>query len=597
MHRLLPFLCLFLFLLTARAQTPQLLFHATLSGQESVPAVSTNGKGLITLLFNSDRSKAMVSGLLVNLEGGVTGAYLQFGKKGETGDTLLNLLPLILGRRVAGELDIPQGLLSKLLSGNIYANILTSAHPDGEIRAQMAGETDLEFGGMLTGTEVTPPSNSGGIAFGGIHFPTGSDEIVYAFLVRGLSGPITSAAIYEGQPGQIGALVTALPNVFGNMLSGLIELDELAPDFLEKCRNGEYYALIKTAAFPDGEVRGQLRFLGHLASFAPVNGLQQLPDPVSTGGFGLSHTVPNAALDSFTTTVLVDGLMPASATLQIGAPGTIGALFQELESQPIAGLYRKTYPVDEARMTDFIEGRLYLNVTTQDYPAGEIRGQLKNCLRKGYAFDLCGSQVVPPNNSTALGMAMLSVDQVNCYINYIFIADGLAGAPGISQVNAGIAGENGPALYNFVTAEPLTQGEHSIMAAQGLMFEHDSLYLSIPSASFPDGEIRGQIRRELSCPLVSGVESLGPVRAVEVYPNPFREELQVVFEARSAISGQLVLHDVYGKKVFAQHVECSAGGQQIQLHAGSLPLGVYRLTLNSSSDLRPYYLATIVKSE
>ena len=47
-----------------------------------------------------------------------------------------------------------------------------------------------------------PANASPGFGFGGIHFPTGSEDVVYAFLAKDLSSPITQIGIYEGAAGK-----------------------------------------------------------------------------------------------------------------------------------------------------------------------------------------------------------------------------------------------------------------------------------------------------------------------------------------------------------------------------------------------------------
>ena len=579
-----------------QAQLPHLIFHTTLSGSEVVPAVTTDGTGLLTFLFNADRSKVTVSGLLTRLEGDVTGAYLHFGKKGDTGDTLLNLAPILVGRRVQGELDAPPSLFRYLQNDRVYASIRTNAHPQGEVRGQVVAETDLEFGAVLTGAGAVPPTNSPGVVFGGLHFPKGADDIYVAFSVTGLSGPITGTSICEAAPGAVGPTVIDIPSQVPGTITGIFEIDEVPADFLEKCALGKYYVVVKTVAFPDGEVRGQLSFLGHFCSFSAVNRLQQVPMPPTSMGFGMSHTVPNATLDSLTTTVGISGIVPTSATIRVGEPGTNGTVLFDLQSTPLQGVYTKTYPISPAGLTDFAQNRLYIQFGTAAYPNGEIRGQIKTNLRKGYAFDLCGTQMVPSNNSAALGMAMFSVDQADCYINYLVMTDGLGGLPTEAFIQKGLPGQNGTALYPMAPVAPLISGLGAIKAGEGVLIENGSTYMTIHSPDFPTGEIRGQIRRGATCPLVSDVsEPGGGVSAVAVSPVPFRDVLQVRLESVTDFEGRLVLRDVLGRLTLAQPVQVAAGESDVQVLTGSLPTGVYRLCLEVPGGA-VLLLKTVVKA-
>jgi len=567
------------------AQFPHLIYHATLNGEQSVPAVTTDGRGLLTFLFNADRSKVTVSGLLTRLEGEATGVALHLGKPGETGVALLDLMPITIGRRVQGELTATPDLFRHLYNSRVYASVRTAAHPSGEVRGQVMAETDLEFRGVLTGKEMVPSTNSPGVVFGGLHFPTGANDVYVSFAVTGLSGPITGASICEAAPGANGPTVIEIPTQAPGTITTIFELDEVPMDFFQKCTAGKYYVVAKTAAFPAGEVRGQLSFLGPFCAFSAVNRLQQVPPPPSSAGFGMSHTVPNATLDSLTTTVGIDGIAPTSATVRVAASGTNGPVLVELESTSLKGVYRKTYPISPAGLTDFAQGRLYIQFGTAAYPNGEIRGQLKTNLRKGYAFDLCGDQMLPWNNSAALGMGMFSVDQADCYINYLVMTDGLGGLPTEAHIWKGAVGQNGTKLYPMAPKVPLISGKGALKTGEGSLIETGGTYMTIHTPLFPDGEIRGQIRRGTVCPLTSGVPELGDwVSAVAVSPVPFRDVLHVRLESLTNGAARLTLRDVLGELVFSQNLQLTAGENDVQAPTGHLPTGAYLLCLEAEEQ-------------
>lgn len=127
------------------AQLPHLIFHAELAGAEQIPAVSTDARGLITLIYSPDRSKVTVTGLLVGMEGTVNSITLHIGKTGEVGAALVDLMPVLYGPRLYGEVEVPPALLQNLLPDRVYANVRTTAHPGGEIRGQFICETDLDY--------------------------------------------------------------------------------------------------------------------------------------------------------------------------------------------------------------------------------------------------------------------------------------------------------------------------------------------------------------------------------------------------------------------------------------------------------------------
>lgn len=587
-----------LFASPLKAQIPHLVFHAELSGSEAIPAVTTDGKALVTLLFTPDRKKVDVSGMFVRTEGTVTEAKIHLGITGETGPVLLDLFPLINGRHIRGQLDVPPILLQNLLVNAVYAEIKTTAHPNGEIRGQFLCETDIDYGVDMTGDQALPPNNSPARVFGGIHFPLGASDVLCAFVVRGLSGPIVSAGIYEGPPTQPGTKVASISGFFGNIIQSLILLDTIDPEFLRKAREGKYHVMIFTANYPNGEVRGQIKHLGYFASLAPVNGVQQIPPPSPpTPGFGFSHTMVNGTLDSLTTNVFINGIFPTSVKIHIGNPGQIGPVLTEMGSLGAPGYYSKTYPITEAQLTDFAQGRLYINVTTTNFPNGELRGVMKNTLRKAYAYDLCGLQMVPPTNSDALGIAVSSVDQANCYLNYKIISDGLSGAPTDGYFAIAGFGSNGTAFHGLQNTEPIIAGSHEIMTALGDSIEMGRAYVQIGTTGYPDGEIRGQVRRGFTCPEVVAVTDLDQIAEVKVSPVPFRDQLNVEFESSASFEGRLAMWDILGVRAMAQTVQIVDGAQTIQIQTGNLPKGIYTLSLETPNQNTSIVLKKVIKVE
>ena len=597
-HKFLLAFCVASFFSSALiAQLPHLVFHAELNGDEQIPAVATVGKGLITLIYSPDRSKMTVAGLMVDIQDDITAVSLHIGKTGETGALLVDLMPTVNGRRLNGEVSIPVELLQNLLPDRVYATVSTVAHPSGEIRGQFICETDLDFKGILTGDEVVPAVVAPAYGFGGFHFPTGSEDLVYAFLIRDLSSPVTEVALYRGYPGENGTFVHLLPGYAGGFLQGLLELSELPPNSLRDLREGKFYVLFKTENFPDGEIRGQLDFLGYFTSFSPINKVQQIPNPGNTPGFGFSHNMLNQTLDSISTTVFINGITPTSVDIHIAAPGINGPVFVTLDNTPTLGLYHKTYKIDGSHLTDFAQGRLYLSAKTASHPNGEIRGQMKNSLRKGYAFDLCKEQMVPPTNSTGIGVGMASVDQANCYLNYKVIYDRLSGPPTEALICQAPATMNGSAIYPMPINKPVLPGIQEIMASHGVAIELGETYVLLATDQYPNGEIRGQIVRGFSCPELTGTSIVENVSKVSVSPVPFITELNVAFDSQSPFEGRIVLYDAFGIQSLVYPVQVVAGNQTFQIQTGDLPSGYYTMMLETPGQGASVMLKKLIRQQ
>jgi CHRD domain len=129
-------------------------YDAPLSGQSEVPPVETSatGEGEFTVPANSTmKYRVNVTGIM-----NASAAHIHMAKEGENGDVVADLLntPTSKGKDTAygmifrgnlsdSSLKGPmQGktiddLAAAMDSGDIYVNVHTAAHPDGEIRGQI----------------------------------------------------------------------------------------------------------------------------------------------------------------------------------------------------------------------------------------------------------------------------------------------------------------------------------------------------------------------------------------------------------------------------------------------------------------------------
>ena len=106
-----------------------------LSGDQETPPVTTSAKGSGTLMFGADKS---VSGSVTTTGVNGTAAHIHEGAPGKAGGVII---PLVKGGD--GTWNVPAG--AKLTdaqeaaykAGNLYVNVHSEAHKDGEIRGQI----------------------------------------------------------------------------------------------------------------------------------------------------------------------------------------------------------------------------------------------------------------------------------------------------------------------------------------------------------------------------------------------------------------------------------------------------------------------------
>src|SRR5687767_11719925 len=117
-----------------------------MTGENEVPAVLTNGQGLGIFTFDEKKSTLYVNVSLSSLSGPITGIHIHEGAAGVNGPVVYNLTPFLQGNRLKGAIpNITRESFAKFISGDYYINAHTEMNPGGEIRGQIALETDQRF--------------------------------------------------------------------------------------------------------------------------------------------------------------------------------------------------------------------------------------------------------------------------------------------------------------------------------------------------------------------------------------------------------------------------------------------------------------------
>jgi hypothetical protein len=121
-------------LLTAAYSTATLgeEIKVRLSGDQEVPPVTAQASGSGTIVINADRS---VSGAVTTTGVQGTAAHIHVGKPGTNGPVAV---PLVKkgdnGWSVAPDAKLSDAQYQSYKAGELYVNVHSAAHPDGEIR-------------------------------------------------------------------------------------------------------------------------------------------------------------------------------------------------------------------------------------------------------------------------------------------------------------------------------------------------------------------------------------------------------------------------------------------------------------------------------
>lgn len=137
----------------------------------------------------------------------------------------------------------------------------------GSLALSCGGDGPIRRGGELTGSQEVPPVSTSGSGEVKLKIARDGTLIRYKLEVEGLSN-VLFAHIHVGPPGVNGPIIFNLATAPFTEVEGELTAADLAPapaqgvadfaDAIEIIESGGTYANVHTAAFPGGEVRGQI---------------------------------------------------------------------------------------------------------------------------------------------------------------------------------------------------------------------------------------------------------------------------------------------------------------------------------------------------
>jgi len=475
-----------------------LQFVVALSGEQENPAVSSAGSAQADFSINLV-SGAVTGGLTVN---GFTptAAHIHDGFAGNNGGVLIGLTqdavdPLIFAAPAAAALDATG--VDKLLAGRLYVNVHSAAHPSGEIRAQLLpADFVLKFA-TLSGSESVPQVDSlaGGRAALTLNQATG--DLVVQVRLTGLDDA-TNAHVHEAYAGKNGGVLVGLTKDAVNPARWYVEDGTLSAAGLDAFNAGRLYVNVHSAAFPGGEIRGQVVPDNIQLIFAEVNGLQEVPanDSRATALAAITLDATASIITIHTNTSGIDDA--SNAHLHNAYGGVNGGVRVGLvqDGGNPAHWFAEEQPLDAATLAAVLAGATYVNVHSPALTAGEIRGQV---IPDGILFThgaMSGNQEVPAVGNGASGRFAVTVDPVAmtlvAHVNTTGADDANA-----AHLHTGYAGISGgvsiPLAQDAVTLSRWSAANVALSAAQLDAFNAGRLYANVHTPAHPSGAIRGQL--------------------------------------------------------------------------------------------------------
>jgi CHRD domain/Secretion system C-terminal sorting domain len=273
------------------------------------------------------------------------------------------------------------------------------------------------------------------------------------------------------------------------------------------------------------------------------------------------------------------------------AAGTNGPVVVDFVSQgfPVgakSGEFVKVMNLTEAQAVDLMTGNLYVNIHNPSFPGGEIRAQIQYGVRLRpspvpLSARMTGAQEVPANASTARGSFDGIFDPYSRMIAFHFDYSGLTANATASHFHIGATGVSGPVTLDFVAQGFQTGGTSgefvkvlTLTEAQADALKTGRIYVNIHNASFPGGEIRGQVAYDKPFYEVSPVRgTFSGAQEVPANTSTATGTVAGSYDPKSGLLGIKVTYAGLAANATASHIHRAAVGVNGPVIIDFTPLG------------------------
>lgn len=362
---------------------------------------------------------------------------------------------------------------------------------------------NLLFTSTMDGAQAIPAVTTSAKGIGSFMLNKDRNAIAVNISFAMLSGAPVNVSLYQGAEGTNGTLFLDLTSFLtGNRIATTISGTDVTAN-LAKYFADDLYVLVTTASNVSGEIRGQIKLETDLNFVSDLNSMETIPMIMSSTAYGLGSFGLSMDHSKLNFKIICQGLSGAitSAKLYAGTIGMIGVEVADISSSIIGNVITgNIIPVDSV-VSDLLAGEIYLNITTNQNPTGELRSQLVNY--KGLTFDgiLDGSQMVPPVSTPAQGVCVIRFSPDLTTMFYDIVVDGVASSIDYSHLHIGDFGQpyNSSSFQvdftSTINGNRISGTKTNISALNKDRLLRSNLTLLIHTGSYPQGEIRSQVVR------------------------------------------------------------------------------------------------------
>lgn len=239
---------------------------------------------------------------------------------------------------------------------------------------------------------------------------------------------------------------------------------------------------------------------------ANLSGLAEIPKSVVTDAEGTAELKLDTTSGAIEGIVAVSGIVATKVHLHEGYAGLAGNMVTALIPASSAEQWEieSGFSLTEEQQQAFVRGGFYINVHSNEFPDGALRGQLLPDNLRAFTTRLTGDEVVEgPNQGpvTTIGSAVagLTVDldtgsawgqvQVKSIVaNKVHFHEGERGGTG-PVIFALEHDRTDLGIWRFTDTATLSESQLAFLTTGGT-------YFNVHTAVLPDGELRGQVEAE-----------------------------------------------------------------------------------------------------
>ncbi len=355
---------------------------------------------------------------------------------------------------------------------------------------------DILVASRLLGSNEVPAVVTDAIGVATVTFNNAYTEATLNVTVSNLSSSFTGLHIHNGVSGENGpVLFNFTSNFAANRITATFAVSK---EDVAAMIDGKYYVNVHTSNNPNGELRGQLALESSETFSTILSGSEQVP-AVNTQALGIASAIYTANTNVLELNILATKLSGPITGFHLhqGVAGSAGPVVQNLEQ-----FVKGNTVIVKLKAGDYIaalrNGGIYVNIHTEAYPNGEIRGQLTPV--KGIYFDtwMSGNQEVPAVTNDVIGLAIGTISADLTAMSYAMVVDNPTGPFVAAHIHKAGLGQGGGVVLGLdddIAGQFLSNEGIAITPEFLGDYLAGDLYFNVHTAASPNGEVRGQIYR------------------------------------------------------------------------------------------------------